>query len=336
MKKFVGLAFLFLILLLGILELQKTVLNRVTSPFWGNSLVRDKVGYLIQTDEKFDLIAIGSSLTERHIDPTVFQQKLNLKTFNLGCPGMRHPETWFVLEKFLETIPEDKKPRFILLELQDFGPIQDENMQSNRTKYFLDSKRMKMTWRHYKGDRLGSEFRNYLISYFMNELKIGLPINQLSNGTKERSFEALKNSFAESCGYHPFSAINNSQIAKRREEFTQDPKQLFVRKERLIEEYSNQRKTGSKPELRITEMMIQLIRENGIEPIIIKPVKKGSVLNIYNQLDGVKKIDMSNPAEYPEFYTLESAFDTGHLNEEYSSLYSRKICEKLESLLTNE
>lgn len=139
--------------------------------YWGNELMSQKLQFLKTANKTFDTFFVGSSKTYRHIDPVVFSSRTKKRAYNLGCSGMFYLEANYILDHFLD----DYDAKNLVVFMQKIVPMEiaDENMHSNRSKYYLDFKRFRMGFNHFWKKRDWSQVYNISVSYLENVLGIG-------------------------------------------------------------------------------------------------------------------------------------------------------------------
>lgn len=76
----------------------------------------EKYKYLKEHKNDLDTIFIGSSRTYRHINPKSFNKESTLRSYNLGVPDLRPPQTILLLDKLFNTL-KDSKIKHIFFEL---------------------------------------------------------------------------------------------------------------------------------------------------------------------------------------------------------------------------
>jgi len=171
MKKFILKIFGFTFFLLTILFVIKS-----TVPFyWGQgqkSLLANKAEYILEKDQKYDILFCGSSRTYRHVDPLIFDSITGLNSFNFGIAGCSYLETHYLIDHLLKSLVIQDSLIIFLQETAPW-PIKNDNLHSIRSKYFLDIKRLDMALSYYWKKRNYHQIYNYILSYLENKLCIG-------------------------------------------------------------------------------------------------------------------------------------------------------------------
>ncbi|MEM9822794.1 MAG: hypothetical protein AAF985_17065 [Bacteroidota bacterium] len=161
-------------LVLVILFAASLVLLRRSVPFpWGNDFIAQKVEDFLERSAEFDCLFIGSSRTYHHIDVQLFDQLTGRRSYNMGCGGMYLLETHFILEHLLEHHPN---PDQLLVFQQEENPysFRRANLHTIRSKYYMDSKRMKMGFTHFWDRGLEQQAFFHLLSFLENQFCLGM------------------------------------------------------------------------------------------------------------------------------------------------------------------
>lgn len=325
MKRFLKKLILPLILVLLLFEAQKFLVNSSTSPFWGNHKLFNKVEFLLESEEHYDLILFGSSLTHRQLIPSIFEKELGLNTYNLGTPAMRNPETYYALEYFLKELPKEKQPKYMLLELQEVSYIDPRNAASEQGKYFVDGERFLTGMKKY-GSRSPRKSYIYFTNFLKNEFKIGLIRMQLlADQENEENFESYREELGRFSGFYPFDLEKEKGHIERKDIFLEDPSEL----KKTLKEVRTDVKNApiQSADVQIAKRMIELCRSRGIEPVLILPARKTGNGTL-TRLNDIPSINLSDPDKYPQFYTIESSWDVSHLNYQSALEYSKIVCEQ--------
>ncbi|MBS1569594.1 MAG: hypothetical protein JST45_09140 [Bacteroidetes bacterium] len=78
------------------------------------------------------------------------------------------------------------------------------------------------------------------------------------------------------------------------------------------------------------ERLIKLGDERGVKVTFLLPplITSSEQLAVFRALPADRRIDLCDPAKYPEFYITSNAFDKGHLNTRGSRLFTAALaCE---------
>jgi len=330
MGKFLKKIILFGIILIGIFQSQK-IIDLWSGPFWGNKVMYEKMLYLQEDTTEYDLIFIGSSRTHVHVIPQIIDSVLNTRSFSLAAGAVQNPETWFFIDHFLRNNSSSKMPKYLVIELQSILPISDKNQHTSRAKYFLDYERFQTAFAHFLEKSDHTNAWKYIRNFTENQMKMGVLPDQIWLTLKsQRRQSKVKEKLETGAGYYPF--VMTPANIERRVNFMKDTSSLSVRKNYILKEYQKSISVSSQ-ESRIIQELINQCKANAVVPIFIKSVRSVGGWGLYNQLKNADKIDMSNPIEYPEFYTFENTLDAGHLNPQGAKLYSLELAKKLAKII---
>ena len=334
MRKFVLTVVLFLLGAIALLEIQGIALNNYTTPFWGNRDIFMKTRFL-KTKSGFSMMYIGSSLTYRHINPEVVDSVTSLRSFNLGAAGMENPETWYVVEKVIDYLSKRKKPDYLVIEVQGFGHISKRNLRSSKSIYYQDHRRFLAAQENFFNHNW-TDAHHYFLTFLSNELKWdGVMVQMRARNENEERFQERKSEIGQMMGYYPLDFETERPYLIRNEAFQSDPSELTERTNQIAEEYAEGTTDYTEAELDLNYRIAELCRSNGIEPIFLKPPRKTGILGLFNALEDVHKIDLANPAEFPEFYDQAYSFDRGHMTSEGAHLFSLTLAERIKVILEN-
>jgi|GEM_PF-1537099 len=294
MKKFIFKVFSFTIILLLIIS----ALNLSVPFYWGNEVMAKKMEYLLNNSSKdYNTFFVGSSHTYRHINPLIFDSITNCKSFNLGASGMGHLEANFILENFLKNYNRDDTFN-VFLKNTKLWQINDKNLHSVRTKYYLDFKRTVWAVKYWfnKSPKNLKQVYSHVISYLENILCIG------------KIKEILFFHFYPDNSELEVMINQNGFYSLDQELMLGDNKELLVRKNKF-----QRKKNKDKSEKNSTYIKVKKIEASGLDNL---PSKKN--INFYKLGRFILKEDYF--------------FDRGHFNEVGASLYSTKIGESFAKL----
>lgn len=322
--------------------------------YYANPGFVTKMEYLKNNHQQYNTLVIGSSRTYRQVVPAVFDS-LNQKqtaTFNLAMSGALALEAFAFLDDLLETMIVDNK-RFILVELQPFNPIPDENLHAARTKYFLDYRWYRFAVDYFieRKDLSYNEkekiIKDYTISYIERILKIGLlkgMMNAMVYKKLDKSVLGKNND-----GYYAYSdqiisekikgnKYKRDLLIQKYENFLEDRTILDDVHQTTKEVYEKRDfYPVSKAYLQQVNYVFEKAKKKNIHLIFFLPPRLGSVyrnlLPIFQQIPENHRLDMANPFHYPEFYDIAYSFDRGHLNDAGAIVFSQKLATALHPIL---
>lgn len=166
----------FLLKIAGFTVVLGTVLLglKLSVPYhWGNPLFKQKADYLMQSEEPLNTLFVGNSRVYRHILPEIFDEIAGTQSFNLGTDGMFFLESQYVLEHFMEEFSKKEELETIFLSKATYAPLNAKMRHTNRSQYYMDFKRLRLSSNHFLKERDFEQFYYHLVSFVENKLCIG-------------------------------------------------------------------------------------------------------------------------------------------------------------------
>jgi len=330
----------FILLFLLLLSIAIIGSNINTLPYyWGNKQINTKMEYLVETKKDPNIYFLGSSLTYRHVMPTVFDSITNKGvSFNLGGDGIFAPQTFHLIENLIK---EDSSIDYIFLELNDIDKI-GRRFGNIRTKYYLNPRWLFVVAQFLIHDDIAIEkkittINTYFRSYFQKLYWIQMRKNLLSHlaGTNTLHPVTLGK---QRDGFYPLL----ERLSKKNENQYNFESHLERIRNQFIDAYTKDgNKSGSN--LFLLEKLIyykDLLKEKDIKLIfIINPSpfqisKPARMVNLFAQLPEGHKIDLANPKIHADLYLYKYRWDSGHLNEIGAKIYTERLSKSF-NLLVN-
>ena len=311
-------------------------------PFPPIATVKGKVGWFVEHGDQYDTLFVGSSRTNCHIIPELFdrlmaQAGMPTHSFNLGLNGMRPPEDTFVLETALS---KRRAPlKLVVAELNEIHVYtnDDEAHGTSRAVYWHDWKRfmavsravleMKVEGRR-KLSPMGilwklDALRYNLNLYLSRTLSAGRGLDCLEArlATTEQTF--LGDVGSRFDGYlrydTPLQTINDAEWDVLKSRLAKGAKKP-VR--------FNYGTKASQLELQEKQRLVESF--GGRMVTFVPPLPSGNVftLNPARQPD-VDCFDFADPGLYPELFQRENRFDSGHLNQQGAEIFTRLLVKKI-------
>ena len=283
--------------------------------FWGESYYYQDYKVRTSLSGKLDTLVIGSSHALRSIKPTVLNEKLNTKAYNLSSPLMSMYGRYVMLEKEINR-----------------NPIKTVYLEISYNALTLDRK------------TLGLEGDLYVLGRFDNVFE---RINFFTNAFTPEEYRKVlsdiivrsKNSFSihttieqyKTFGY--LSMPSNNQLLS--DEVKEKVKNTKVLDTKIKEESLN-----------YFDKIIKLCKENDIRVIlVVTPVTERMILE-YSNLDDIfsQYIDLAKEynCEYYDFnldknrmklYSEESSFyDNTHMSDSGAEIFSNRLTEIIEDV----
>lgn len=308
--------------------------------YWGEPCLVAKMASFKQRKNEFNTLFIGSSRVYRGIDPSIFDSLTLQKTksFNLGIRGMNGLEVFEFYNNFLH---HDISPslKYVIMELQDIPIIADRNLHTIRSQYYLNYQNYMFAIKYFYADESLNKrkrvriIKNYTIAYSEKLFKIGLlkPMLIFLFMPDAINEKWLGKSYD---GFYPLEeALGHDN--RRWKSIRKNPRLLESRLKRTKQLYQQQLLAEpNKIYLQKLQNVIEQSQQHNIHIIfLIFPLSSGStLLPVVNKINSYHKIDLANPFENAEFYTIDYCFDKGHLNDKGAKLFTERLAEKFNHL----
>lgn len=343
MRLFLKKCFLFLSIMLMLMFSIDTLLPY----YWGNEGWVSKLDFLKSDSEiNYDTFFVGSSRIYRQLNPIVFDSIVpNVRSFNLGYAATFNPETYYLLDGFLNDDQFAVKNLFI--ELQPIIRISKVNNHTRRMKYFVSPKIFGLLSKHFLSSPNYSirvkikTIKAYFISLIENLFNVGLLkdnynyFNRLADfqskgeyyrlGTQKRGFLSLEKQL---------ELYPNKHLKERKIEFEKDNSVAEERKMQLLSTIENDAfQKLNKSHLNYINRLLELGDKKNIKIIFVLPPKMSNssfkqIFPIFKEIPSPNKINLADPRVFPDFYRVENSFDVGHLNDVGSNLFTKALSVK--------
>lgn len=241
-----------------------------------------------------NVIFFGSSRIYRHIIPELLDT-LDLKFFNMGMPSNFPPESYYLIEDFIQHSESDNI-KAIVIELSSMSMSNTSIPEGN---YYLNNSEFMFALTHYfeKGSVHGM-VNTLRAKYFrvLNSplIKIKKQKDIGCNGWLPLDAEKSQYPRYEYFINHKDSLLNHLSQASP----LQSNETCIVQYKRLLN-------------------LIDMAAQKGIQvQLFISPLSgNNSTVNcLKEKLSGINIFDFGNIEEYPEFLLDQNMFDSGHLN----------------------
>ena len=325
-------------------------------------LVSEKLAYFEQHKDDYDAIFIGSSRIYRQVSVPTFDSDIstsqdNVKSFNFGVFGMKMPETYFWLEKVLQTHPKKLKWVFVEGNLNNvYEPI--ANARTNRVIYWHTPEKTLMTLRYILSStdtfpRKLASIYSHVLPAFYHATNVGSLSNRLSlqlaspNIVDDSNYPLYLGRALN--GYKPLEEEEAMVYIRPREVFL---KQLDTYRQKVnrFEVLSSNHKEKREKEAQVGALeesfsdgdkaLIQkfssLVQRFDAVPIFVVPPKlqQEYALESLHDTGEVENLLMFNdPTRYPDLFEVEHRFDEKHLNDAGATLFTHLLAEKFLSFL---
>lgn len=327
-------SFFFRLLFFSMLVVGAIIVPRLFLPtYWGNEGHAVKMPY-VESHEEINPLFIGSSRTQFHIDPLVFDSVTGkTQSFNLGYSSTRGEESMFFLEDLLAHENFLQNIDYIFLEVRPL--FYDELLYKNlRGKYQLNKDRLIFLQSYF---RPINDFatKDLSKSYIESLLGIGMVRDEWS----QLAFPSMRLNksiaFFEKRGFaNRKKAIEsdqiNSNLVAAGIDFTD---KLDDRRDFALRCYEADKETISASDALYVERLNALhddLSREGVALYFIPTLRfeNTPLPNLFRKLNqGDLYAETSNPKRYPEFYSPEFSGDAAHLNLQGARLYSTVLAD---------
>lgn len=322
---------------------------------WGEEDFNVRFEHYLANQEAYNTLFVGSSRTYRHIDPAVFDQEMaagseRTHSFNLGVPANSFPKTAVTVKQILAHNPDGLQT--ILFELTPFsiGWMQEDNYLTRRQIYWVDVDtllyQLRSMWQ--SDTALGGKIRN-------SGLQIATLIHKYSNfGLGDDILDYyLTDNFRDGRylgpggdGFYSLETAMETGKEENRRIWSQRRGELLANPRSLSEGAELNRLAFDEPasmrELTVTQVkklaeMQDLAEEQGVTLYYYLPPRMNdrayrSLMPVYFSLDPGERLNLGDPGQNPEFYSLANSFDMTHLNDKGAREFTQVLARKLMAL----
>lgn len=356
MRKFCihGLAFLVLLITMCAL------LQQFRDPFWGNEVHRYKLDFLRHSAAEFNTVFLGSSRVYRQLDPALFDAEMagfDTASFNLATPATFNPEIYYLYERLLEDPLLDLD--YAVIELNAIRKPQASILFTPRNFYWRDLPNTLYIGRYLLADEASGgagwqdfepHARSLIYNLAFRYLSLGFDgvfKPEYSDATRhalgpdrnglfllERELVLVRAGVMES---------ENLDLPSRVQRRDEDMRVVRRRAARVEKIAARRNRTYSFNPIHLARLqdLLSQSESRGIRLLYLLSPRGG--VRAHFQLQALKSalppntvIDLSNPAEFPEFHSPEYSFDRAHLNTEGSRLYTRAIASQAKKILGSD
>ena len=317
-------------------------LNFITRLFftdytWGDDVLNKKRTYLLENRGRYNAIFLGSSLTNYHIIPPLFDSlvtPVTLRSFNMGTGIFTNPEVYYIGTRL--TGHDAIKPRYLFIELHNVLIPKKDDWHKVRFKYIMDlptwSFAFNAMWHQKHIDRKAYILKNYTAQFLEHTLNMDLPVNYLKR-EKGHDFPPY---YRIDAGF--ISAIRFPQGRDNFDSARYERSWSSWRKEYAM--YKDEKEVNA-VELKKVHDLIRCFREEGIHVIYILPPKSDYSslqiqMGLFNNIPAANKINMADPFKFPEFYHIAHAHDRIHMNMVGARLYTQRLAEEFNRLVMTQ
>ncbi len=310
--------------------------------YWGNEGVATKMEYLEDKRASYNVFFIGSSRVYRQIMPSVFdtETKGTTHSFNLGYRATFNPESYYLLEHFIRK--KAAKRTYILIELQDFPPIDNRNLHTFRSNYYLDNSYFSLVKNYYKNKKTSREIaaneviKNYTKSYFGNIIKTKhvreMALSLIGWGERDaHALGKLNDGFQSLDEATTYEKAMRDMQKKYLKKYAADTSRFDV-ETRRYKTALTQDKGEHTVHLKKIKQLIAAAKQQHYHLIFVLLPTQSDLLPLLLQIDKQHHINMAQPSDYPALYDNQFRFDPNHFNEKGAALFSKALARKFEKL----
>lgn len=313
--------------------------------YWGNEGWVAKMRFLEDKERKlkYDTYFIGSSVSHRQINPSLFDSLTQSTTsFNMGYPGTSSPELYWLCEQFIKECNSDVKN--IFFDLMPIVPIAESNAHKRRVIYHMNFANTLLAISKFnaKGSRDLSQIKSFVISYFENVFKLGVISDIfkyfLNLGAYSKDFGNVrlgpeKNGYFSTDDQAKIGQSSREKFIVRNVQFLSDTLRLTKYQNYLSKLYIEKEFPGFNRNILLRLQNLDLLaKEKSIKFIVVLPPRFNpeaydETFPLFKELDFVSRIDMANPNLFPEYYLSQNSFDIAHLNSKGARIFTANLAE---------
>lgn len=297
--------------------------------------VAAKLEFFRQHKDEFDTLIVGTSrlyysVAPEILDRTTSEQGLPTNTFNFGIDAMHPPESFYVLEKILETKP--RKLKWVLLEMGDIQTRWDASLLgTQRGVYWHDWRRTALTLKKALDPRGGApwyiratrlwlarrDFASNLVLFGRQFANIGRAADFVPGAARERMVDAALE-------------LGPRRDGHRRAGEAMSAERAAIFQQKLAEELARAHSKNLDPtsEAGYREAAAT-IRKYGARPIFVAtPVTSQSWLRFARSPSPGPVLTFNDFKKYPSLYDTKVRIDDGHLTDAGAQEFTRLLAEE--------
>ena len=318
-------------------------LKLITPYYVNNHWLAPKFHYIKEAKQNPNTVFLGSSRIYRHVIPSLYDSLVqNANSFNLGAPSTFSPQTYYLLENIIHDKQFDSL-KYCFIELTGVDSISGHLLHQPQANYWLSPEYFMFSmseiignpYLSYRSRALIS--KNYTLSFLDNILNLGhykdiilkrKAYFRLSN-TKNKGFlsldDVLKNATSQEV---------KEKFMERKMSIEQNPELLNKRAKAILSAHQLKQKKINQVHLKKINELIDKCQSENVQLIFVLLPKYYSLeaISLISAIPKENVIDLSNPAEYPEFYTKKYSFDIGHLNYKGARRLTRTLAIKFNEI----
>ena len=293
--------------------------------YWGNKEYAWKINEYKK--DHYNTVWYGTSRIYRGINPLVFDSLVNqntttpIKSFNLATHASWASETFYLYDAFLHDTTLSNGVNLVFMEFQNILSIRPGRLGSEKSIYYQNPEHYWFMLKY----SIHEVFRDpkkiltsaysisvYSLSTFLNFTNIK-KINTKRDTAPPEDVEDIN-----SRGYLGFKELKESNVTEENiQSFTDNIRQYL---------YVNNREYNMAYYEKIMDL-IEKSNRRGIKLIFVLPPVRltEGMMAVYNALPEESKVDVCDPAKYPELYNKDNWIDPVHLNVNGSSYLTENV-----------
>lgn len=323
MKQFVVKFLLFVLLII----ISLNVFDSFLPYHYGNRIFSEKIQLYRQNKQNYNTVFFGSSRIHNQINPTVFdKERKGLKSFNFGVRATFNPESYFLLENFLKSKDSDGI-KYVFLEVLKLSDIDPSNSLTIRGYYwsnfsyllYINNYISQSSLSNLKKIKLSGK---YLRSYGFKQFDIHR-FQIWKEKILIKNFEGYTNGF---------SPLTNEKMNSYKK-FHSDTTNNYIKASQLLTQRIISKSNQNYGHLNKLNSLNSLAKEKKIELFYIITPRSSNfsfALQVLKNLPKERVINLANQKEYPELYLVKNSYDTAHLNENGSNIFTSLIGKKFD------
>lgn len=344
-----GKGFLKLAILLAIvLVINALIRDRLLRhPLYGSNGLIVKTDFLDNHPGRFNVLFVGSSSTFRHFIPERFNRHVgdtSLRAFNFGDYAVRPPESYHILETLLDRNPGQFK--LVFIELADVDFVNPKNLHTSKVRYYNSAENYFFSLNTVLNSGHPADYKiktslKHTVNFLERSFNTGFYRDQVK--VERLKFTHRKYVLGENKdGFRAVEAVGKE--LNQRHEALLDSAAFLIRYKQQYAGMWKQRADFNKPNpvhLKRLNRMIRSAEAQGTHLVFVMQPRYRldmypEVLALFNALDPMHRIDMTDPAANPEFYEMQYLFDIRHLNKKGARVYTDRFTQKVNGIITTE
>lgn len=317
------------------------VVHMALPPFWGNPGLSEKVSFVKRNGHAYDRLFLGSSHIYRQLSPALFDSALHdgSRSFNMGYAATFSPEAELACGYLLAQPALAVKEMYV--EVSPFMEFKGKNLSSARAWYMVSPTVWWLLFNHARELGIGSDQNRWTLMKGVSEacVKAGLTLGLFDQLSKLEVRSSALVFGPRGDGFMPLEEEMRlsftNDLDRRVTELERDTLLIQQRMEQVRGYYSSMADLHvSKPHLDMLMHLMELGDRKGVKVYFILPplISSPEALAVFMALPEERRIDLCDPAKFPEFYLAANAFDKGHLNDRGSRLFTAALANEVKRM----